>query len=387
MDDIIQCPTCSKKYRLKGNPPPTFTCRECGTVMDLSAFAQPAAPAPAAPAAPAQPAAPPPPAGGAPSRGTVPSRRRGAGGHRRPRGAAARGRHRRDEYPDEDYDDERPRYQPRKQGPSSALIIGSVAAFLVAVIIVIVMVMSQEEPPPPKEEPEVAKEPYVEPPDEPEPPKEEPKVLKPKPGREDEKRPELAQGNLDSLPVPEGKQKYRWQRAEIKTYPYPDHVTAEEKNKIEEMMKELEWGGRGMYDAMDALAEMDCRDADGKLKPGTEFKAVGRLISEFKNILDAYDNSYENEECKARLMTVDKILRKIDGFQQRDFADRQGIRVQSTESEVKHAILRWNWWYDLHKWQLRREPWDEREDLEDPEAMGDEGFGDEDDLEPLDGEK
>jgi len=78
-------------------------------------------------------------------------------------------------------------------------------------------------------------------------------------------------------------------------------------------------------------------------------------------------------ECMARLMIVDRVLRRIDGMQQRDFGDRQGIRSQSTDSEARKAMKRWNWWYDLEKWRLRREPWDQREDLMDPEEVeGDE---------------
>ena len=76
-------------------------------------------------------------------------------------------------------------------------------------------------------------------------------------------------------------------------------------------------------------------------------------------------------------MQLDRILRRIDGMQQRDFGDREGIRSQSVDRHVKLVIKRWNWWYDLEKWRMRREPWDESLDLEDPEVMEDEELGDE----------
>lgn len=43
----IACPSCGASYTLGAAPPPTFTCRKCSTVMDLSAFG-PAVPAPRA---------------------------------------------------------------------------------------------------------------------------------------------------------------------------------------------------------------------------------------------------------------------------------------------------------------------------------------------------
>ncbi|HVG93748.1 MAG TPA: hypothetical protein VND21_04835, partial [Planctomycetota bacterium] len=54
MADVIQCPTCSKKFRLPERPPAVFTCTGCGTAMDLSSFraAAPAAPVAAPPGAP-----------------------------------------------------------------------------------------------------------------------------------------------------------------------------------------------------------------------------------------------------------------------------------------------------------------------------------------------
>ena len=40
---VIQCPTCSKKFKLPAKPPAVFTCTQCQTPMDLSAFREAAA--------------------------------------------------------------------------------------------------------------------------------------------------------------------------------------------------------------------------------------------------------------------------------------------------------------------------------------------------------
>ena len=195
------------------------------------------------------------------------------------------------------------------------------------------------------------------------------KVIRPPPGREEAKRPVLRTGSLETVPIPEGKRRYRSSQAEISVYPWPEYVTAEERNTIEEAVSNLALGGIDAQDAERYLIELDARSDDGKLKPGEEFKAVGRVVSEFKNILGEYNNEVTDRVCLARLMQVDRILRKIDGMQQRDFADREGIRSQSTDRYVMIVIKRWNWWYDLEKWRLRREPWDPREDLVDFPAL------------------
>ena len=266
----------------------------------------------------------------------------------------------------------------QNRGPNQALVFGSALVVVVAIIGFVVWAM-RDKPVPVEEKKEVAVQPPPvdltpdEPEEPPEPKKRTPVVAK---GREDEKRPELRTGLLENVPIPEGKRKYRASQAEIRTYPWPDYVTAEERNKIEEAIGNLELGGIDAQDAERYLIELDARSDDGKLKPGEEFKAVGRVVSEFKNILDEYGGEVSDRLCLARLMQLDRILRSIDGMQQRDFGDREGIRSQSVDRHVKLVIKRWNWWYDLEKWRMRREPWDESLDLEDPEAMEGEEFGD-----------
>jgi hypothetical protein len=347
--------------------------------MDLSAFGGAAAPPP--PPQPA-PAAPPSHQGGAP-RGAAPHRHGPPGRGRargRHRGRAAHGRRGRgrgdDRYDDYEGEDDRPSYRDRKKGPNTALIVGSIAGVVVAVIL-LVLFMSKDKPPVVKPKPVVQK------PKEPEPPPPPPVEIKrppPKPkvekGREDEKRPELREGRLEDVPIPEGKRKYRANQAELKEYDWPDYVTAEERNKIEEAIETFKWGGGDMIRAEEYLISLDAYPTEGE-----KFRAVGRLITEFKKIYDEFGGEILSMDCMSRLMVVDRVLRGIDGFHERDFMDRKPLNVQSTDKEALLTMKRWNWWYDLEKWRMRREPWDEVEDLMDPEEMeGEDG----DDLAPLD---
>jgi len=181
-----------------------------------------------------------------------------------------------------------------------------------------------------------------------------------------EVRPELAAGSMLSLPIPEGKTKYMSGDAPIQTYAWPDTVTAEERNKIEEAITALiEYGGRDGDDAKAYLISLDVDEEDGH-----KFKAVPRLISEFKNLLEKLDLT--DPLSMAKFRSLDRTLRGIDGFQERDFKDLHGLTPNSSEGDVRKAAMRWNWWYDLEKYRLRRKPWDEREDLAD-DPMDDDG--------------
>ena len=365
MTDVIQCPTCSKKYKLPASPPPTFQCKACGTVMDLSAFQAPP-PAAVAPAAPAKPAR-------ADARAGVPSTRApgtGEGGRHGAhaakggvRGAGAR----RGRAADEDEDDEDGRAagsaRPKKR-PNSTLIWPPPAGWWWRS-----SPCSSSSParsrrpcrrrPRPRrprrsssrwsrarttEEEEVKKPPKV------------------KKGMEDVKRPELAQGKFDRRADPRGEAEVPWHQAEIKEYPWPDYVTAEDRNAIEASIAKLANGGR---DQTEGEAELVAYDAYPI--PGEKFRAVGRLISEFKKVMAEGNDDLTQPMTLARLMVLDRVLRRIDGFQQRVYNDREGIKHSSTDVQAKNVMKRWNWWYDLEKWHLRNPPWDERDDLADPD--------------------
>ena len=362
-EQVIQCPQCSKRYRLKGNPPPTFTCRNCGTVMDLSGFRQEAAPAAAAPARSASPRA-----GGAAAGGAAPHRR-----HHRRAGSAPRSRGRGAAQEPEHDEAGHPHYAPRRQGPDTKLIIGSIALVVFAMIALLIY-MSGENARREKEAAEkAAKEAEVLaeqqrqreemlaraaelPQNEEELAATAPVVEKdPKPVDAENARPELAEGDLRSVPIPEGKTGYMASQAPIQTYEWPAHVTAEERNKIEEAIVNLvDLGGRDGQEAEEYLVSLDRDQEDG-----AQFKAVGRLISEFKNRIDKEDMS--DPLTMAKFMAIDRVLRKIDGMMDRDFKDPR-LNIASSEKDVLRVARFWNWWYDLEKWHMRREPWDERLD-------------------------
>ena len=276
-----------------------------------------------------------------------------------------------------DHEEGHHHYSPRDKGPNMPLIFGSLGALLVVAVLLFFFMSAQQKKrdederkkaeaeaamkaaaaanaPPPIEE-----QPLAEP--EPEP------VEKPKPVDVEDARPELREGDLRALPIPEGKTRYMVSKAEMKTYEYPDHVTAEEKAEIEKHVEMLLMSGRDQRDA-----EKYFKKLDGFPKPGEELKAVGRLISEFPAVIEEF--GLTGPEAMSRLRVIDKTLRAIDGMQERDFRDIDGINIASDDRMAMRVIKRWNWWWDLHKWQLRRQPWDPREDMLD-ELEG-EGIGD-----------
>ncbi len=151
--------------------------------------------------------------------------------------------------------------------------------------------------------------------------------------------------------------------AEIRTWPWPDYVTARERRQIEDSIHAaLETGGREGVEAEDLLVELDL-EADA-----SRFRAVGRLISQFVVIQDTW--GLDNPEGLSRAMVIDRVLRRIDGVQERDFGDRLGIRAQTTEAHALGVIRHWNWWLEHQAGRQRRAPWDPLQDLVDPEDMG-----------------
>jgi transcription initiation factor TFIIIB Brf1 subunit/transcription initiation factor TFIIB len=374
MPDVIQCPNCSKKYRLPDQPPATFECRNCGTVLDLSGFQAAAAPAAAAPAHPST--------RGARRRGHGAARAGGAravrrGGRGAPvdeagdEGQVGRGRHGR---------------QPQKSNP--ALLWGSLAAMVVAVVGLAIFLSSLKdedgektvaETPASRRGPSLPLIPGADGEDD------EPGAPAPAaagapgepasaPGRppagtpagagggDDDDlppiggRPAPTTADLERLPPPTGKTNYNSTRAEVQTYPWPRDVTAEERNAIDEAVRTaIEQGGRDGADAERYLVGMD-------------LKAAGRLISEFKRLKDEY--GFESPEGLSRMMVIDRTLRRIDGMMERFFNAREALRSVSPPNEAERIVKRWNWWYDLEKWRVRMKPWDPRVDEAD-EDLGD----------------
>lgn len=149
-------------------------------------------------------------------------------------------------------------------------------------------------------------------------------------------------------------------KAEIRNWPWQPHVTAEERNKIENALRKVldDWG-REARDAEDWLVHLD-KDAKA-----SEFRAVPRLISEFK-VIEA-QHGFGNDEGRSRAMVIDRILRKIDGVQTRVFGDEIGIRHDTSERHAYRIVRQWNWWIEHEAPSVRRPPWDPRVDFVDSE--------------------
>jgi hypothetical protein len=64
-------------------------------------------------------------------------------------------------------------------------------------------------------------------------------------------------------------------------------------------------------------------------------------------------------------MVVDRVLRKIDGVQERKFKDTRPIHVNSDPKQAQDTIRKWNWWWDTGAFKTRMKPWDPREDEKD----------------------
>lgn len=150
------------------------------------------------------------------------------------------------------------------------------------------------------------------------------------------------------------------QKAAIETYPWPDYVTGEDRVRIEDAISTIfDVGGRDATDAELLLVEMD-READA-----SAFRVVGRLVSEMKTVIDTH--GVEEYEGKSRIMVLDRILRKIDGMQERRFGEEYGLDIDSPSSRAFRLVRTWNWWYREGRFIQRFKPWDPRVDLRDDE--------------------
>jgi hypothetical protein len=330
MPDVIQCPTCSKKFRLPDRPPATFTCTSCGTVMDLSGFAAAAPPAPAPAAAP-----PPAPTRGGGSRGAAPTRG-GGGGRHHARAGRGHGRGRGRDEEEEAEEGGRGRRAAKKS--SMPLVLGLVAGVVVVGVVVVLMMNKNKGNSVEAPKVDKAAAPAATPP--------KPAETPPEPAKE---KPKAAPGTSGSNYVPT--------KAEVKTYPYTDDVSADDRNKIDEAVNAaVEVGGRDGVDAEKFLV-------------GEGLKAAPRLISEFKHIEDKY--SFEKSDGLSRAMVVDRILRKIDGVQERKFHDTKPINANSDPIQALKTAKNWNWWWDTGAYKTPMKPWDPRVDEKDQGDAGD----------------
>ena len=324
-------PACGKKYRLKGEVPPTFTCTKCGQTMDLSAFAPPPAPA------------------GPPT--TRAARRSGA----------VRGtRSRREVDEDDEEDGERQRFRPPPKS-NAALIWGSLGGLVVAIVLVIVLMGGKKDKAPAKGDP--ADGPPVASgtaPGLPTPGLPTPGVPGPTGTAPGGTRP-APTGTLPgpSVPgTPAGTEApsgapVRIGQVVLKVWDPPAElgVTADEKERIERAVDTaIHDTGRAVQEAQAALVALDR-------------KAIFRLVSEFKHIQDK--ETFEKRQGLVNAMIVDRILRSIDGYMERTAKVRDRINPESSPDWATGVAKRWNAWLEKGAWKTPLKPWDPRVDEQD----------------------
>ena len=152
--------------------------------------------------------------------------------------------------------------------------------------------------------------------------------------------------------------------AEIRSYPWPDYVTGEDRSRIEDALRVI-WdiGGRDGRDAEALLVGMD----EGA--EAADLRVAGRLVSEMKTAIDTY--GAEAWEGKSRIMVLDRMLRKLDGMQERLLGEEQTLDLDDSAARALRLVRAWNWWYQEGRFLRRYKVWDPRVDLVDthePEA-------------------
>ena len=158
--------------------------------------------------------------------------------------------------------------------------------------------------------------------------------------------------------------------AEIRAFPWPDYVTADERNRIEEAITTIfDVGGRDGREAEEYLASLD-RGAEA-----SALRASGRLITEMKTVIDTI--GLDGLEGKSRVMVLDRILRNFDGVQERLLGMEYGVDIDDPQSRILKIVRGWNWWYAEGRFRQRYEPWDWMVDGQDAvELEEEEGGGD-----------
>ncbi len=380
--NVIACPSCNKRFRLPARPPATFACSNCGTVMDLSAF-QATAPA----IAPAVVSGGQSSSGGSPrsrssrarasrssrrssSRAAVSSASRSSGARRSSR--SSRGR--RDDY--DDYDDDRGyRRGRRRQKSNNGLVIGLVAG-LVAVGLLIAFVASRSDDTtestggtdvadsstPGTSTPSTSA-----------------SGMNPTgtsvgvgtaatgtpsasgttavggatpAGTTPDKPASTGDSSTPKADAPAPRRRrtrMNVRKYEMKVYPWHRDVPEDLRAQVEGWMDMyVNGGGRDKIEAQEKLIEA-----------GTKNRAIcGRIISEFKKLDES--PGLNNPLGKSRAASIEQLLRKIDGWQERHWEEYQSFHRSSPGSRVLGLIKRWLAWWESDRWKSHPlKPWDE----------------------------
>ena len=308
MPQLIECPTCQKKFKLPDRPPATFTCTGCQTVMDLSGFRETAPEAPPAAAA----------ATGGVARtssrtsagaGGRPSKSRGgaapSSGARSSRSSASAGRRARGAG-DDDGDERAP-----EKKPNTALVVSLVGLVVVGGIAFLALRTKERATTPgpavagaPTDAgmagaPAMAAEPAMT-----EPAMEDPAT--PPPAKY------VSPGKVQFHPVDH----------------HPD-ATPEERTKIDELMQKAIFENAGS----------DSREAERQLV-AIGMKAAPRLINVFSTI--KMGEGFDDRIGKIGCSVADGILRRIDGYIERSLSPKNTpIKPQSETTWVEKVARYW----------------------------------------------
>ena len=403
MSQIIECPTCQKKFRLPDNPPANYTCGACNTVMDLTDFGG-RDPEPAAA-----------PAGGGGARSGASrggggarrsSARRGGGGARAGGGGrAAGGRRSRAAAPPPEHDNggRGGRYQ-RQPNNNTGLLIGSAFGLLALIIVVVVVTKGDDAPPEENPRENVAR--GTVPPDDagggslstgmgevpgtglpgtggtgiPTPA---PGATGPTPGAGNAGAGSTGAGNTGTgnagagdpgagnagagnTPPRRGAtdsdgrvRLRRYSSFTLQKLDYPEDITTDMQQQVEEQLVNLLEGGGP-----------DRREAEAFFQ-NTNRGVLAGVINRLIELNGA--TGMDDRERMSQIMAIDRMMRKVDGALERLYGRNEMITHASGDAEATRVIKAWAHWFQSGNYQKPMKPWDPAVDEKDEEAEAEEG--------------
>ncbi len=302
MTQAVLCPGCQKRFSLPENPPKVFTCTQCQTPMDLTAFGggEPPPPSPA-------------PSGGAPRAG-------GSGARRRrppPRGA-----------PPPEHG------RPRQGNPAAVWGVIGIVVLLGFVIIVSNKGPDIDDEPAPRKRAAVKPAPL--------PVEEVGDVAPPRvPYKKRKERSRTRKG------------KPRISNVKLQRFEWPEELDAATKTQIEDSIMQMYRGGRDGVEAGEWLVNK------GHI-------VAGRLISEFKAIKESpgFDNREGASMASVIDGTLRRIDGFIER-EWKETAKIRAWGIYAAPSFIERTAKRWTWWWKHDEWKTNpQKPWDPHEEIE-----------------------
>jgi len=362
-ENVIQCPTCGKRFKLPARPPATFACTQCATVMDLSGFRTEEA-APAAPATASR-------AGGARPGGS----RGGAARAGRTTGGAAAARKRRSRAQEDGDDGEvGGRGGAPEKKKSNAILWVSFGGMVVVLFLALVLLNKKKVEDVAKKPPTGTAGTVPDEPAGPTPPARGGTPPVPPPSGMDGTAPGTGEpgtgapaGMEDTPPAaPSGPYVASTKVTFAALGHHPD-ATAEEKARIDELVQKSVFENAGR----------DSRDAGHELVSKFGLKAAPRLVNVFATV--SLGEGFADRMGRIKSSVADGLLRRIDGYIERKKSPRYtAIRGESDPKKVETIARFWTAWWLNGDWKTPNKPWDPKVDgnpEEAPDAPGGGGMG------------